>query len=97
VSGEPVATPRPSVTGPTGDVLTLADLPPSKQGRWVPRRKAEICLAVAGELLSIERVCQMYDLTPAELLSWMRAYSSEGLAGHVRTLATRHRDRDALP
>jgi len=93
VSDEPVAPPRPVIIGPTGDVLTLADLPPCKQGRWVARRKAEVCLAVAGGLLTVERVCRMYDLTPEELLSWMRAYSRQGLAGlKVRTMAARHRD-----
>ena len=88
MSDEPGALPRRIVIGPTGNVLTLADLPPSKPGRWVARRKAEVCLAVAGGLLTVEHVCQMYELTSEELLSWMRAYSRQGLAGlKVRALA----------
>jgi transposase-like protein len=75
------ARPRHPIIGPMGEVLTLASLPPSKPGRWVARRKAEVLAAVMGGLVTVEGVCRMYDLTEDELLSWMRAYSRRGLAG----------------
>jgi hypothetical protein len=73
--------PGRGVVGPLGDVLTLADLPPAKPGRWVARRKAEVLSALMGGLLTVESVCRKYDLTEEELLSWMRAYSRRGLPG----------------
>jgi hypothetical protein len=72
---------RSGVLGPTGEILTLADLPPSKPGRWVARRKAEVLAALMGGLLTVETICRKYDLSEEELLSWMRAYSRRGLGG----------------
>jgi hypothetical protein len=69
------------VVGPLGYVLTLADLPPAKPGRWVARRKAEVLSALMGGLVTVESLCRKYDLTEEELLSWMRAYSRRGLPG----------------
>ena len=46
---------RRDVLGPTGEILTLADLPPSKPGRWVARRKAEVLAALMGGLLTSRR------------------------------------------
>jgi hypothetical protein len=69
------------VVGPTGDILTFANLPPSKPGRWVARRKAEVLSALMGGLVTVESLCRKYNLTEEELLSWMRAYSRRGLPG----------------
>ncbi len=40
-----------STIGPSGEHLTLQDLPPSDTVRWVIRRKAELVAAIRGGLL----------------------------------------------
>ncbi len=69
------------VLGPTGEPLTLDDLPPSNTKRWVIRRKAEVVAAVRGGLLSLEDACKKYTLSVEEFLSWQRAIDKDGLLG----------------
>ncbi len=69
------------VLGPTGEPLTLADLPPINTKRWVIRRKAEVVAAVRGGLLSLEDACKKYTLSVEEFLSWQRAIDKDGLLG----------------
>lgn len=56
------------VVGPTGEPLSINDLPPPNTGRWVIRRKAEVVAAVRGGLLSIEDACARYYLSVEEYL-----------------------------
>ena len=73
---------RPAqVIGPLGEPLTLESLPPAGTTRWVPRRKAEVVAAVSGGLLSIDNVCEYYDLTLEEFASWQRAVDRSGMPG----------------
>ena len=73
---------RPSrVIGPLGEPLTLENLPPPGTTRWVIRRKAEVVAAVNGGLLSIDEVCQRYQLTLEELAAWQRGIERAGLPG----------------
>lgn len=72
---------EPSVIGPEGIPLTLATLPPPETGRWVARRKAELVAAVRGGLLSLEDVCDRYNLSMEEFLSWQRQVDKHGLRG----------------
>ena len=51
------------VIGPLGEPLTLDNLPAPGTKRWVVRRKAEVVAAVNGGLLTIDEVCERYDLT----------------------------------
>ena len=69
------------VIGPDGSPLTVADLPPPGNHRWVIRRKAEVVAAVRGGLLSLEEACDRYVLTVEEYLSWQRSIDRHGLAG----------------
>jgi len=69
------------VIGPTGDVMTPANLPPAKVTRWVPRRKAEVVIAVHNGLLSLAEAQARYAISAEEFLSWERDYASEGLRG----------------
>ncbi|MFM8748224.1 MAG: DUF1153 domain-containing protein [Aestuariivirga sp.] len=69
------------VIGPDGSPLTVADLPPAGNQRWVIRRKAEVVAAVRGGLLSLEEACERYVLTVEEYLSWQRSIDRHGLAG----------------
>ena len=88
---------RPAqVSGPLGEPLTLESLPPPSTTRWVPRRKAEVVAAVHGGLLTIDEVCERYDLTLEEFASWHRDVERSGLQGlrvnrlqHYRDLYSR--------
>lgn len=73
---------RPAkVIGPLGEPLTLESLPPSDTTRWVVRRKAEVVAAVNGGLLSVDEVCQRYNLTVEEFAGWQRAIDRSGMPG----------------
>jgi hypothetical protein len=73
---------RPTyVIGPLGERLTFDRLPPPDTSRWVLRRKAEVVLAIAGGLLSIEEACARYDLTLEELVEWQWAVDQSGPLG----------------
>lgn len=81
---------KPSfVMGPTGERLTIDDLPPPNTKRWVIRRKAEVVAAVRGGLLSLEDACRRYKLSVEEFLSWQRAIDRNGLPG-LRTTRIQH-------
>ena len=54
------------VVGPLGEPLTVADLPAPGTTRWVVRRKAEVVAAVNGGLLTVNEVCDRYDLSLEE-------------------------------
>lgn len=69
------------VIGPTGEPLTIDDLPPPETQRWVIRRKAEVVAAVRGGLISLEEACRRYSLSVEEFLSWQRAIDRNGLPG----------------
>jgi hypothetical protein len=69
------------VIGPLGEPLTLDSLPPAGTTRWVVRRKAEVVAAVNGGLLSVDEVCERYDLTVEEFAGWQRAVERSGMPG----------------
>lgn len=73
---------RPAqVVGPLGEPLSLETLPAPGTTRWVVRRKAEVVAAVNGGLLSVDEVCERYDLTVEEFASWQRAVDRSGMPG----------------
>ncbi len=73
---------RPAqVIGPLGEPLTLESLPPANTRRWVVRRKAEVVAAVNGGLLSVDEICERYDLTVEEFAGWQRAIDRSGMPG----------------
>jgi len=69
------------VIGPLGEPLTVDKLPPATTTRWVVRRKAEVVAAVAGGLLTVDEVCQRYNLSLEEFASWQRAVDRSGMPG----------------
>ena len=84
---------RPAIViGPLGESLTLGSLPPAGTTRWVVRRKAEVVSAVNGGLLTINDVCERYDLTLEEFASWQRAVDRSGMAGLRVTRIQHYRD-----
>jgi len=70
-----------SITGPSGETLTVKDLPPSDTVRWVVRRKAELVAAIRGGLLSLDDACERYQLSEEELESWKDSLAQHGLRG----------------
>nr|WP_047168400.1 DUF1153 domain-containing protein [Sphingomonas sp. Y57] len=69
------------VIGPLGEPLTLDSLPPRGTTRWVVRRKAEVVAAVSGGLLTVDEVCDRYDLSVEEFAGWQRAVERSGMPG----------------
>lgn len=67
--------------GPEGRPLTMADLPRRGEVRWVARRKAEVCAAIRGGLLSAEEACARWNLTLEELALWQDAIDRAGVPG----------------
>ena len=75
---------RPAqVIGPLGEPLTLDSLPPSTTTRWVVRRKAEVVAAVNGGLLSVDEVCERYNLTIEEFVKRTKALQDPEILGVV--------------
>ncbi len=73
---------RPAqVIGPLGESLTIDSLPPPETTRWVVRRKAEVVAAVNGGLMSVDEVCDRYNLTLEEFAGWQRAVDRSGMPG----------------
>lgn len=87
---------RPRVIGPTGEPLTIDDLPPPDTKRWVIRRKAEVVAAVRGGLISLEDACNRYTLSVEEFLSWQRAMERNGLPGLRVTRVQQYRAPDFI-
>jgi hypothetical protein len=69
------------VIGPDGSPLSVNDLPSPDTARWVIRKKAEVVCAVLGGLISLEDVCDRYDLTVGEFLNWKKSLEEHGIAG----------------
>ena len=80
--------------GSTGMVCVRDSWPCRLSGRprWVVRRKAEVVAAVSGGLLTIDEVCQRYNLTLEEFASWQRAVDRSGMQGLRVTRIQHYRD-----
>jgi hypothetical protein len=84
-----------SVIGPSGEPLTIADLPPPETKRWVIRRKAEVVAAVRGGLLTLEEACERYSLSSEEFSSWQRLIDRHGVRGLRTTRLHEYRANSA--
>ena len=83
--------------GPTGDPLTLDDLPPPTLKRWITRRKAEVVTAVRAGLIDLDEVCERYSITAEEYLSWQRLMEDHGLKGLRATRLQDYRGPVPIP
>ena len=81
--------------GPSGQPLTLEDLPPSDTVRWVVRRKAELVAAIRGGLISLEDACARYQLSEEELESWATSLAKHGVRG-LRSTRLQHYRRSRI-
>ncbi len=84
---------RPNgVVGPTGNPLTVDNLPPAGTKHWVIRRKAEVVAAVRNGLISLDDACECYRLSVEEFLNWERLVNAHGVRGLRVTHSQRYRD-----
>jgi|GEM_PF-1095532 len=74
------------------EAAILAALPSANTTRWIPHRKAEVVAAVNGGMISVEYVCQRYNLTMEEFGGWQRAVDLSGLKGLRTTRTQFYRD-----
>ncbi len=79
------------VIGPTGQPLSLNDLPPPNTVRWVIRLKAELVAAVRGGLISLEEVCERYRLSVEEFQTWQASLDRNGVRGLRTTRLQQYR------
>ena len=79
------------VVGPTGQLLSVKDLPTRNTKRWVIRRKAELVAAVRGGLISLEEVCKRYRLSVEEFQSWQASLDQNGVRGLRTTRLQQYR------
>ena len=79
------------IIGPSGQPLTLDDLPDPSTKRWVVRRKAEVVTAVRAGLLTLEEACARYNLSVEEFLSWQTLIDKHGVRGLRTTRLQQYR------
>ena len=75
------------ICGPTGNQLTVNNLPNPNTTRWVIRRKAEVVAGVRGGLISLKEALLRYNLSLDEFRSWQRLFENHGMRG-LRTTKT---------
>jgi len=80
------------VIGPLGEPLTIEALPLPGANHWTARRKAEVVVAVNGDLLTFDEACKRYELTIEELASWQRFFDRSGMPGLRSTRIQEYRD-----
>ena len=82
-----------AVNAPNKRETVLTVLPPRRPQRWGIRMKANVVDAVRQGQLSLTEVCERYELSSEEYLSWQRSLERFGLAGlrqrHIQS-STRH-------
>jgi len=75
------------------ETLLREGLPPPNTRRWVVRRKAAVVVAVNSGRITPEQACEVYQLSEEELLWWMHAFETHGLAGLRTTRIQQYRRR----
>ena len=78
--------------GGAGMAPSRIELPPPDTKRWVVRRKAVVVAAVRSGAISLQEVCERYDLSVEEFLAWQRAIESHGVPGLRVTRLQIYRD-----
>lgn len=77
---------RPKVTrGARGNVVSLADLPPTSTIRWTPRRKEIVVDAVRGGLLTEKELLDRYLISAEEYRTWSKAHAEMAPLTKLRT------------
>ncbi|MEN9754016.1 MAG: hypothetical protein RLZ07_398 [Pseudomonadota bacterium] len=71
--------------------ISLADLPPSHETRWVMSRKAKLIEAIHAGLISLEDAATRYRLTLDELTEWQSYFARHGARGLRATFLQQYR------
>ena len=77
-----------------GNVFDRVPELPDPGNRWTAARKAVIVGAIRGNWVPIEEVCEVYDLSPDEVLAWERDIDRYGVPGLRATRLQIYRDTD---
>ena len=56
-------------------------LPPPWSKRWSPQKKAAVVAAVRGRILTVDEVCEQYEVSVEEYLAWQHGIDLFGLMG----------------
>ena len=74
----------------------LAPMPdlPSPGQRWTVRRKVAVVEAVRGGWVTIEEICDLYNISVDEFLAWERDLDRHGIHGLRTTRYQIYRDTD---
>ena len=81
----------PVVSQAPAAALSLADLPPSHETRWVMSRKAKLIEAIHAGLISLEEAAERYRLTLDELTEWQNYFARHGARGLRTTFLQQYR------
>ena len=72
----------------------MPELPRPTQ-RWTVRRKASVIEAVRGGWVSIDEICELYNVSVDEFLAWERDIDRYGIHGLRTTRYQIYRDTNA--
>ena len=61
--------------------LMLSELPTPGTKRWVIRRKAAVVEAVKSGVITLDEVCQRYDISAEEFAIWQELIDRHGVRG----------------
>ncbi len=70
-----------SMIGRDQKQVMLSELPPSDIKRWGVRRKAAVVAAVKNGAITLDEVCQRYNLSVEEFLTWQERIEKHGIRG----------------
>src|ERR1700693_1127315 len=86
----------PASSGVNDNWLDRDPMPelPSPAQRWTVRRKSAVIEAVRGGWMPIEEVCEVYNISVDEFLTWERDIDRYGVYGLRSTRFQIYRDTD---
>ena len=61
--------------------IAVIPLPPPWSKRWSPDAKAAVVAAVRGRILTLDEVCEQYEVSIEEYLTWQHGIDLFGWAG----------------
>lgn len=52
-----------------------------RHARWTPARKAELCMALRGAVVSVSEAVEARGLTREEIAAWLKIFARDGAKG----------------
>ncbi len=75
----------------SGEVLSIADLPPVTSKRWTASRKRVVVRAVIYNLITADKAIEAYAFTVEEFKSWLSRFADHGADALKETKIKRYR------